>query len=366
MPKILGEALDLRRYQLPESGFDVPTLIADLGYFIREQGSEVVKQLLPQFSRELLTRLQYAPDHFSYHLTGGQLVASEDLNIGNFIDARSRIDRNEPERGFGAFLVLDKLVAILADEENNPDGKMVLWASPKEDFSRHAYLNLGTIGRDKDNNRRLSVSSYMSDFSIVEVKRLIEYLTELRVPGEINPRFLSGMMFSAKHNDLIAACKEVLGPTRKIEGVSIGKLYGAGSTEIWQAIRQVVKGGGNKIAEVVNLAKGEIEKMQIGMAQTVFGFIESVLDLIGKESKLSFAVEKFRQIPAESFLAAFMTTAVGCIGGLLSPAGFGGETFSAVPILGVESHRVHCPNCNITVSCAIGEPCPGCRQIRPC
>ena len=33
---------------------------------------------------------------------------------------------------------------------------------------------------------------------------------------------------------------------------------------------------------------------------------------------------------------------------------------------GAESHRVHCPNCNKIVSCAIGDPCPGCRQIRPC
>jgi hypothetical protein len=366
MAEILGEALDLRRYQSSESEFDVRGLMADLGYFIREQGPEVVRQLLPQFPRELLTRLQYAPDHFSYHLTGGQLVASEDLNIGNFIDARSRIDRNEPERGFGAFLVLNKLVAILADEENNPDGKMVLWVSPKEGFSRHAYLNLGTIGRDKDNNRRLSVSSYMSDFSIVEVKRLIEYLTELRVPGEINPRFLSGMVFPAKRNDLIVACKETLGSIRKIEGVPIEKLYGAGSAEIWQAIRQVVKDGGEKVINIVRRAEGEVEKMQIGMAQTVFGFIESVLDLIGKEKIPRIAREKLSRIPAENFLAAFMTTAVGCIGGLLSPAGFGGATFSEVPVLGAESNRVHCPNCNITVSCAIGEACPGCRQIRPC
>ena len=33
---------------------------------------------------------------------------------------------------------------------------------------------------------------------------------------------------------------------------------------------------------------------------------------------------------------------------------------------GAESHRVHCPNCNKIVSCAIGESCPGCRQVRPC
>ena len=34
--------------------------------------------------------------------------------------------------------------------------------------------------------------------------------------------------------------------------------------------------------------------------------------------------------------------------------------------LEAESHRVHCPNCKKTVSCAIGESCPGCHQIRPC
>ena len=365
MVKILGEALDLRRYQFSESEFGVRSLMADLGYFVREQGPEVIKQLLPQFPRELLTRLQYAPDHFSYHLTGGQLVASEDLNNGNFIDARSRIDKSEPERGSGAYLVLNKLAAVLADEKNNPDGKFVLWVSPKEDFSRHAYLNLGTIGRDTENNRRLSVSSYMNDFSIAEIKNLIDHLTGLRVPAELKPRSLSGMVFSAKHNDLITACKETLGPNRNIEGVPIGKLYGTGSVEIWQAIRQVVKEGGEKVVGIVRRAEGEVEKMQIGMAQTVFGFIESVLDLIGKESKLNFAVEKFRQIPAENFLAAFMTAAAGCIGGLM-PAGFGGETFSAVPVLGIESHRVHCPNCNKIVSCAVGEPCPGCRQVRPC
>jgi len=366
MAKILGEALDLRRYQSLESEFDVRSLMADLGYFIREQGPEVVKQLLPKFPRELLTRLQYAPDHFFYHLTGGRLIASEDLNTGNLIDARFRVDRNEPERGAGAFLVLEKVAAVLADEENNPDGKMVLWASPKEGFSRHAYLNIGIIGCDKDNNRKLSVSSYMSDFSITEIKGLISHLTGLRVPAEINPRFLSGMVFPAKHNVLITACKETLGPNRKIEGVPIEKLYGTGSAEIWQAIRQVIKDGSGKIVEVISLARGEVEKMQIGMAQTVFGFIESVLDSIGKGEPRNFVRESPKKVSPENLLAAFMTAAVGCIGGLLSPAGFGGVALSTVPILGVENNRVHCPNCNKIVSCAIGESCPGCHQVRPC
>ena len=365
MAEILGPALNLRLYESPK-GFDINGLITDLGFFIREQGPEVIKQLLPQFPRELLTRLQYAPDHFSYHLIGGQLVASEDLNNGNFIDARSRIDKNEPERGAGAFLVLKKVARILADEENNPDGKMVLWASPKEGFSRHAYFNLGTIGRDTENNRRLSVSSYMSDFSIVEIKRLISHFSGLEVTTEINPRILSRMVFPAKHKDLIGACHEVLGANRKIEGVPIEKLYGSDSEGIWRAIRQVVKDGGKKIAEVVHLAEGEVEQMQIGMAQTVFGFIESVLNAIGGERvRQNFVKEKLALIPTENFLAAFMTAAIGCIGGLM-PAGFGVTTFSSVSVLGVESNRIHCPNCKKTVSCAIGEACPGCHQVRPC
>lgn len=366
MPKILGEALDLRRYQSLERKFDVGGLMADLGYFIREQGPEVVKQLLPQFPREFLTRLQYAPDHFSYHLTGGQLVASEDLNTGNLIDARSRVDKNEPERGAGAFLVLEKVAVILADEENHPDGEMVLWASPKEGFSRHAYLNLGTIGRDKDKNRKLSVSSYMSDFSLPELRSLIANLTGLNIPPEISPRVLSGMVFQANHKDLVAACKTVFGFSRTIEGVAVEKLYGTDSEGIWRVIRQVVKDGGGKIAEVVSLARGEVEKMQTGMAQTVFGLIESVLDLIGEGEPRNFARERSKNVTPENLLAAFMTAAVGCIGGLMSPAGFGGATFATAPVLGVENNRVHCPNCKKTVSCAIGEACPGCNQVRPC
>ena len=366
MPKILGEALDLRRYQSLESEFDVKGLMADLGYFIREQGPEVAKQLLPQFPRELLTRLQFAPDNFSYHLTGGQLVASEDLNTGNLIDARSRVDKNELERGAGAFLVLDKLAAILANEENNPDGKMILWASPKEGFSRHAYLNLGTIGRDKNKNRKLSVSSHMSDFSLPELRSLIANLTGLNVPPEISPKVLSGMVFQANHKDLVAACNTVFGSGRTIEGVAVEKLYGTDSEGIWRVIRQVVKDGGGKIAEIVSLAQGKAEKMQIGMAQTVFGFIESVLDLIGEGEPRNFVRERPKNVSPENLLAAFMTAAVGCIGGLLSPAGFGGAALSVVPVLGAESNRVHCPNCKKTVSCAIGETCPGCRQVRPC
>ncbi|MBI2310145.1 hypothetical protein HYU89_04595 [Candidatus Collierbacteria bacterium] len=366
MAEILGPALNLRFYESPK-GFDIKSLAADLRYFIREQGPEVVKQLLPQFPRELLTRLQYAPDHFSYHLTGGKLVASEDLHNRNFTDARSRVDKNEPERGAGAFLVLEKVAGILADEnKSKEDGENILWASPKEGFSsRHAYINIGTIGRDNSGSRKLSVSSYMSDFSLPELRSLIANLTGLNVPPEISPRILSGMVFQADHKDLIAACNTVFGPGRTIEGVSIGKLYGAGSGEIWQAIRQVVKDGGKKIAEVVNSAEGEIEKMQIGMAQTVFGFIESVLELIGKEKIPEIAREKLSRIPTENFLAAFMTAAAGCIGSLM-PSRFGGATFSAVPVLGIENNRVHCPNCKKTVSCAIGETCPGCRQIRPC
>lgn len=365
MAKILGEALDLRRYQFQRNEFDVKGLMADLGYFIREQGREVVRNLLPQIPSEILTRLQYAPDHFSYHLIGGRLIASEDLDNKKFVDARSRVDKNEPERGFGAFLVLDKLASVLADEENNPDGKMVLWASPKEGFSRHAYLNIGTIGRGGENNRRLSVSSYMSDFSFAEIKSLISNLSGREIPAEINPRLLSGMIFPARHKDLIEACRTVLRTGRTIEGVPIEKLYGGGSAEIWQVIRRVVKDGGKKVAEVVRSAQGEVEKMQTGMAQTVFGFIESVLDSIGKERGVGFAKERSKFIQADNLLAAFMTAAVGCIGGLMSPAEFGGGSLATVPILGAESHRVHCPNCNRTVSCAIGEPCPGCRQIRP-
>lgn len=366
MAEILGPSLDLRRYKSFDSGFDVASLTADLTYFIREQGPEVVRNLLPHFPAEILTRLQYAPDHFSYHLIGGRLVAGEDLKNGNFMDARSRVDKNEPERGLGAFLVLDKLAAVLTDEKNNPDGEIVLWASPKEGFSRHAYLNFGTIDRDTENNRRLSVSSYMSDFSFTEIKSLISHLTGLEVPVEINPRRLSGMVFPARHNDLIVACRIAFGSSRTIEGVPIEKLYGEGSAEIWQTIRRVVKGGGGKIAEVVRLAQGEVAKMQTGMAQTVFGFIESVLDTIGQERGTGFTKERSKYIQADNLLAAFMTAAAGCIGGLMSSAVFEGAAFATVPILGAESHRVHCPNCNKTVSCAIGEACPGCRQIRPC
>jgi len=362
---ILGPALNLRLYESPK-GFDISSLLADLGYFVREQGPEVVKQLLPQFPRELLTRLQYTPDNFSYHLIGGRLVAGEDLNNGNFIDARLRIDRNEQERGAGAFLVLEKVARILADENKFQDGEMVLWVSPKERFSRHAYMNIGTIGRDDSNRRTLSVSSYMSDFSLPELKDLIANLIGLNVPSEINPRILSGMVFRANHKDLTAACKTVFGSNRTIEGVPIEKLYGSDSEGIWRAIRQVVKDGGKKIAEVVHLAEGEVEKMQIGMAQTVFGFIESVLNAIGGERvRQNFVKEKLALIPTENFLTAFMTAAIGCIGGLM-PAGFGVTTFSSVSVLGVESNRIHCPNCKKTVSCAIGEACPGCHQVRPC
>ena len=361
--EILGPALNLRLYESPK-GFDISSLLADLGYFVREQGPEVVKQLLPQFPRELLTRLQYAPDNFFYHLIGGRLIAGEDLNNGNFIDARLRIDRNEQERGAGAFLVLEKVIGILADENKFQDGEMVLWVSPKERFSRHAYMNIGTIGRDDSNRRTLSVSSYMSDFSLPELKDLIANLIGLNVPSEINPRILSGMVFQASHKDLIAACKTVFG-FRTIEGVPIEKLYGSDSEGIWRAIRQVVKDGGKKIAEVVRLAEGEVEKMQIGMAQTVFGFIESVLELIGKEKVPRIAKEGLELISKENFLAAFMTAAIGCIGGLM-PAGFGGLILPDVPAFGLENNRVHCPNCNKIVSCAIGESCPGCRQIRPC
>lgn len=366
MAKILGEALDLRRYQSLENKFDIESLMSDLGFFIREQGPEVIRNLLPQIPAEILTRLQYAPDHFSYHLIGGRLIASEDLKNKKFVDARSRVDKTEPERGLGAFLVLEKLAEILADEENNPDGEMVLWASPKEGFSRHAYLNIGTIGRDEGHDRRLSVSSYMSDFSFTEIKNLISHLTGLEIPAGINPRLLSRMVFLARHKDLIGACHAVLNSGRTIEGVAVEKLYGAGSAEIWKAIRSVVRDGEKKVAEVVRLAQGEVEKMQTGMAQTVFGFIESVLDSIGKERGVGFVKERSKFIQADNLLAAFMNVAVGCIGGLMSPAGFGGVALAPVPVLGMESNRVHCPNCNRTVSCPIGQRCPGCDKIRPC
>lgn len=366
MAKILGEALDLRRYQFQRNEFDVKDLMADLGFFIREQGPEVMRKLLSQVPVEILTRLQYAPDNFSYHLLSGRLIASEDLKNKKFVDARFRVDKTESERGLGAFMVLEKLAEILADEENNPDERMVLWASPKEGFSRHAYLNIGTIGRDEEYHRRLSVSSYMSDFSFTEIKNLISHLTGSEVPAEISPRRMSGMIFPARHKDLIKACRAALNSSRTIEGVAVEKLYGAGSVEIWKAIRSVVRDGEKKVAEVVRLAQGEVEKMQTGMAQTVFGFIESVLDSIREESPRNFAGERIRQIPPDNLLAAFMTAAVGCIGGLMSPAGFGAAALVPVPVLGMESNRVHCPNCNRTVSCPIGQRCPGCDKIRPC
>lgn len=362
--EILGPGLNLCLYESP-AGFNIPSLIADLGYFIREQGAEVIKQLLPQFPRELLTRLQYAPDNFSYHLIYGQLIASEDIKNRNFVDARSRVDLNEPERGFGAFRVLEKITDFLTDEKNCPDEKMVVWASPREGFSRHAYLNIGTIGRDDKNCRMLSVTSHMSDFSLGEIKRIIGHLTGLKLPETVNPRMLSGMLFPADTNDLIAACRAVLGRDRTIEGVPIEILYGSESKDIWRTITLVVGEGKEKIVEIVHAARGEVEKMQAGMAQTVFGFIESVLESIDVESKIGFVREKVKKITERDFMAAFMTAAVGCMGGLIS-IGSGGVVSSVGPVFGAESHRVHCPNCNKIVSCAVGESCPGCHQIRPC
>lgn len=50
-----------------------------------------------------------------------------------------------------------------------------------------------------------------------------------------------------------------------------------------------------------------------------------------------------------------------------APAVSGQEAvLPGLPAARLESHRVHCPNCNKTVSCAVGESCPGCHQIRPC
>ena len=46
MAEILGP-LDLRRYKSFEDGFDVASLVADLGYFIRSK-VQVVRSLLPQ------------------------------------------------------------------------------------------------------------------------------------------------------------------------------------------------------------------------------------------------------------------------------------------------------------------------------
>ena len=137
----------------------------------------------------------------------------------------------------------------------------------------------------------------MSDFSFSEIKGLISNLSGRKISTGVSSRLLSGMVFPAGHRDLVKACYAVLGTGRTIEGVPIEKLYGAGSVEIWQAIRRVVKDGGKKVAEVVRLAQGELEKMQTGMAQTVFGFIESVLDTIGKGRGVEFVKERSKHIP---------------------------------------------------------------------
>lgn len=358
MAEILGPALNLRFYETTR-GFDVPGLLVDLKYFIREHGSSVVKAVLPSFPHEALTRLQYAPDSFSYHLVDGKLVAGEDLKNNHLVDAQTRVDNNEPRRGTAAYHILGRLRSALEDE-NVKEGHTVGWLSPKEGFGPHAYLNVGVVDKDDIGRRCLRVSGYMSDFSQSELLRIVQDLSGVAIPFSTDPKLVARILFSCNSADVPASCLKTLGDNCSIEGIPISRLWEEESTHVWSAIRRVVKGGERKILDVIASAEEKIARMQTGLAHIVFGFIGTVLGEIDGRQLIDF----HRPINERSLMAAFATAIAGCIGfGLMD---FPGQLVSAQAAFGGESNRVHCPNCNKTVSCAVGEPCPGCRQVRPC
>ena len=359
MAEILGPGLNIRLYESP-AGFDIPGLIADLPFFIREHGPSIVCRLFPEISRDLLVRLQYAPDNFDYILVDGKLVAAEDLKIGKLADAQTRVDPREPERGASAHAVLGRIREHLADEQTSPDGTILLWVSPKEDFSPHAYFNVGVIGRDKFSRRRLSVTAYMNDFSQPQLLSLVKDMSGAKIDPNAHPRLVSRMLFSGQTADFVQTCCRVLGPNAALDGIPISTLYGPKSLAVWEKIRLSVKDGQQKLTQLVENAQGRFEQMQSGMAQLVFGFIESTLSAF----EIKNIIPSNTSFETHRLLQAFAETVAGCVGflGLDSSV----SNFATPSVIIGESNSVHCPNCNRTVHCAIGEPCPGCRQIRPC
>lgn len=354
MSEILGPALNLQLYER-DGSFDDRSLLADLGYFVREHGPSLAARFLPDIPRELLGRLQYAPDHYSYHLVDGKLVAGEDLKSNNPVDAQSRINPSEPLRGAGAHHVLGRLRSLLTDEITHPNGEMVLWMSPKEGFSKHAYLTVGTIGRDEEGRRACHVTAYMSDFSKEQIFGVIGELTGSSIPDSTDPKLASRMLLTAASSDVISAIHRSLGPDAAIEGIPVSRLYGPDSHEVWQNIRLVIGNAKERITTIIKDAKERVDVMAGTMAQAVFGLIEETV------SRLSGGAENIQAsvgVETRRLLDAFALAVAGCVG-----VGFAGIT----PLhTGSESDYVHCPNCNRKVHCPIGERCPGCQQVRPC
>lgn len=365
MAEILGPALNLRLYE-SHHGFDTSSLIVDLGFFIREHGPSLVGSLLPQIPRELLTRLQYAPDAFSYHLLGESLVAAEDLKRGRLVDVRTRIDRQESRRGAGVYHVMGRISETLADDRNVSDGQMLAWISPKEGFSRHGYLNVGRVIRDNEGRRTLAGYHYMSNFDQSTLLQIVSNLDGEEIPPDTDPRLISRMLFSVGSIDAVAVCERL--PTAKsIDNMPIRLLWGSDSRSIWRIIRQVISGGERQISRVISQARERVDKMQVSMAVAVLGMIETVLETINNEAgpvKVDLGKGFSRRIDEQNLLAAFASAVAGCVGFL----GFNSPVSSVVtPAAFVgEKDLVHCPNCNQTVHCAVGDRCPGCRHIRPC
>lgn len=359
MAEILGPALNLHFYEKGGS-FDTRSLLADLTYFVREHGPSLAARLLPDVPRELLVRLQYAPDHFSYHLVDGKLVAGEDLKNDNLFDAQSRINPNERLRGAGAHHVLGKLRSWLSDEPGHPDGQAVCWMSPKEGFSEHAYLTVGTIGRDEEDRRTCRVTAYMSDFSQRELLSVVCDLTGVSIPPSTDPKLVSRMLLAASSANVIHAIHRVLGPDASIEGVPIKRLYGDESHVVWEKIREVVGNSQERITAIIRDAKERVDAMAGTMAQAVFGLIEETIEKLGGGIN---RIRKAGGVETRRLIDAFAMAVAGCVG--IGSVGGVGLPISPVRI-GQESDYVHCPNCNREVHCPIGERCPGCRQVRPC
>lgn len=368
MNEILGPAFNLRLYET-STGFDESGLMADLGYFVREHGPDLARQLLPGIPRELLTCLQYAPDEFSYRLVGDRLVAAEDMKQGRLVDIRSRINRQEPERGAGVHNVMSRIAAALADEKTVADGQMLAWLSPKEGFSQHAYLNVAAVTRDDLGRRTLIGRHYMSDFTQADLLQIVANLGGEKIPPNTSPRLVSRMLFSILSQDVIDTCEQIPAASG-IGGMPIRRLWGKDSKSIWQIIRQVVAGSERQIARVIHQAQERVDRMKDTMAAAALGLIVNVLQLMDYRDQTEAArggAEWVRQglgVDKPALMAAFATAVAGCVG-------FGGvasteQVISPVRPLGQESDMVHCPNCNQKVHCAIGERCPGCRQVRPC
>lgn len=293
-------------------------------------------------------------------MVDGKLVASEDLKNGKFVDAQSRIDPSEPLRGAGAHHVLGKLRSWLTDEGEHPDGQVVCWMSPKEEFSQHAYLTVGTIGRDEEGRRTCHVTAYMSDFSKEQIFMVVRELTGSSIPDLTNPKLASRMLLTATSSDIISSIHREIGPDTSIEGVPIARLYGEESRVVWEKIRDVVGNGQERIIEIIRDAKERVDAMAGTMAQAVFGLVKETIEKLGGHISRN---RKTVEVETRRLLDAFANAVAGCVG-----IGFAGGIGLPIPPvrIGQESDYVHCPNCNREVHCPIGEQCPGCRQVRPC